>query len=451
MIDDQTKLVFISYSWEKSEDVKVIVDRLIRDGVDVIFDRYDLKHGNNLASYMEQAVSNPDIDYVLVFCDKTYAEKANARKGGVGIESIILSQEVYDNIGQDRIIPVVIERDGDTIYLPTFLKGLFHIDLTRDNFEKGYEDLLRHIYNKPLDRKPKLGKQPAWLEDESVDYSEIRRIVEKDSFSEITDLALFSELSGCLKELIQSDLPDIESCMGVIDREKICRDLIVDYYIKRIEKNEKVGNSMGNLLEYIEDNVVFTRDNRRQDLVDFFKWEYVIVFVAILVKCKKYHDLSDLVKKTFFIKSRYMSPETISYYNHSCSTIDEDLNRLKGMNKLSMQSHILVGRTYIPYFDSDDLPSADVLLYHLSCLLGFKRKWFPKSYVYLEQNMEIWSRLQSRSHCENLFELLDVDDVESMKLQIGKCENPFWGYQRSFGSAPWITDYTDIEKIGTLR
>ena len=303
MIDDKTKLVFISYSWKKKDEVKKIVDKLIGDGVDVKFDIYDVKGGNDLTAFMEQSVNNPDVDYVLVFCDKTYVEKAKDRKGGVGIESSILSQEVYNDIDQDKVIPIVIEYDGHMPCLPTFLKSRMYIDLTDDNYEEGYEQLIRHIYDKPSNRKPKLGEQPAWLEEESVDYSKIRRIVDsKNPFSEVTDASLFDEVSRCLNELIQPDLPDIKSSMGIIDKEKICRNLVIDYYIKKIDRNDKIGISMGNLLEFLEDNVTYSNDDQRQDLIDFFKWEFVVVFTAILLRFKKYNDLSDLVKRTFLLE-----------------------------------------------------------------------------------------------------------------------------------------------------
>lgn len=161
MIDDQTKLVFISYSREKSDYVRNIVERLLGDGIQVYFDQYDLKQGNHLIPYMEKSVNDPNVDFVLVFCDKSYMDKANARKGGVGIESTILSQEVYNNIEQSKVIPIVIERDDEKTFVPVFLKDIYHIDFTKDNFEKEYESLVRLIYDKPEIRKPKLGQRPA--------------------------------------------------------------------------------------------------------------------------------------------------------------------------------------------------------------------------------------------------------------------------------------------------
>ena len=181
---------------------------------------------------MEKSVNNPNVDFVLVFCDKTYTEKANGRKGGVGIESTILSQEVYDNIEQNKVIPIVIERDNETTFKPTFLKDMYHIDLTGDDFEKQYESLVRLIYNKPKLRKPALGQRPAWLNDESTDYSDIRKIVNTPSSFDSTHTIFYDSVLKVLQNLINSEITDAMSYKTIIDNEKICRDLTVDYFIK---------------------------------------------------------------------------------------------------------------------------------------------------------------------------------------------------------------------------
>ena len=93
---DRTPVVFISYSWSSEEYQERVIDlatRLRRDGVDVKLDVWDLKDGHDKYVYMEQCVTNPVIDKVLILCDKKYAEKANSRQGGVGDETTIISPE----------------------------------------------------------------------------------------------------------------------------------------------------------------------------------------------------------------------------------------------------------------------------------------------------------------------------------------------------------------------
>lgn len=66
---DRIPQVFISYSWTNQEYQKSIVDlaaRLRHDGVDIKLDVWDLKQGQDKYAYMEQCVTNPVIDKVLI-------------------------------------------------------------------------------------------------------------------------------------------------------------------------------------------------------------------------------------------------------------------------------------------------------------------------------------------------------------------------------------------------
>ena len=74
--------VFISYSWsslEYQERVTRIVNMLRDNGIDTVYDKYDLEQGASVHKFMEKIVNDPTITKVLIFCDKQYAEKANAR------------------------------------------------------------------------------------------------------------------------------------------------------------------------------------------------------------------------------------------------------------------------------------------------------------------------------------------------------------------------------------
>jgi len=57
-------------------------DRLLADGVDIVLDQYDLKEGHDKHAFMEKMVTDLGVTHVLVVCDRTYAEKADARKAG---------------------------------------------------------------------------------------------------------------------------------------------------------------------------------------------------------------------------------------------------------------------------------------------------------------------------------------------------------------------------------
>jgi hypothetical protein len=141
--------VFISYSWtppENQRNVFALLERLNADGISVIYDKKDLCAGQDKDYFMEQALTNNDIDKVLVICNRDYAKKANERKGGVGSESELIISQLISQPLQTRIIPVVFETDEKgKAFLPNFFLSRYYIDLTRDN---GYNDLLSAIQTK---------------------------------------------------------------------------------------------------------------------------------------------------------------------------------------------------------------------------------------------------------------------------------------------------------------
>lgn len=124
---DRTPRVFISYSWtsmEFQERVRELAESLRQDGIDVKLDIWDLKDGQDKYAFMEQCVTDPDIDKVLIICDSGYAAKADRRQGGVGDETTIISAEVYGHAAQEKFVPVIMERDehGEP-YMPAYLKA----------------------------------------------------------------------------------------------------------------------------------------------------------------------------------------------------------------------------------------------------------------------------------------------------------------------------------------
>ena len=172
--------VFVSYSWsspQHQERVREWVDRLIADGVDVVLDVYDLKEGDDKYAFMEMMVTDPLVSHVLVFSDREYASKADNRRAGVGVESQIISREVYDQVSQSKFIPIVCEFDeeGEPI-LPVFIKSRIWVDFSSEEKANGsWERLIRLLYGRPEHVKPARGRRPSYLdEDGEGDFGVIR-------------------------------------------------------------------------------------------------------------------------------------------------------------------------------------------------------------------------------------------------------------------------------------
>lgn len=171
-----TPKVFISYSWTSLTHQSIVkhwAERLLADGIGVVMDIFDLKEGHDKYAFMEKMVTDPTITHILVMCDKAYAEKADARKAGVGTETQIISKEVYDKVNQSKFIPIACELDKSGNWcLPTFLKSRIGIDFsTPEAVNENWEQLVRLLYGKPLHVKPAVGKSPAFLRDDAAPAS----------------------------------------------------------------------------------------------------------------------------------------------------------------------------------------------------------------------------------------------------------------------------------------
>src|SRR5260370_9492898 len=119
---------------------------------------------------MEQMVTDPEIKKVIIVLDRTYAEKADGRKGGVGTETQIISPEIYAKADQDKFVGVVSETDQDgKPFTPTFYKSRIYIDMGQsDIYATNFDQLLRWIYDKPAHPKPPLGKRPEFINENAI-------------------------------------------------------------------------------------------------------------------------------------------------------------------------------------------------------------------------------------------------------------------------------------------
>lgn len=161
------KKVFISYAWTNDAYQKKVMDlatRLIKDGIDVILDKWDLHIGADRFLFMEKSVT--ESDKVLILCNKIYKEKADNRFGGAGQETMIIAPEVYEQNAPEKFIPIIMERDfWRKEYIPQYLKPLIYIDYTDNDIEMQYKNLLCAIYGVTMDIKPGIGDAPAYIKE----------------------------------------------------------------------------------------------------------------------------------------------------------------------------------------------------------------------------------------------------------------------------------------------
>jgi len=130
------KSIFISYCHEPiyGELIQAFVDKLLKIGLPVVIDKYDLSPGNDLDVFMSDIVDREKYEKILVFCTVKYKEKADKNEGGVGQEAIIYKDIVKDNPNQEYVIPIIIQQDIEAKeLLPIiFPRNTYYFDLSND-------------------------------------------------------------------------------------------------------------------------------------------------------------------------------------------------------------------------------------------------------------------------------------------------------------------------------
>ncbi|MDI5887594.1 toll/interleukin-1 receptor domain-containing protein [Flavobacterium yafengii] len=169
--------IFIHYSWDNELHktwTLYLANRLTSDGVDVIFDQYDLKLGSNNNYFMEQISKGSK---VLLIMTPDYKIKADNRTSGVGYEYQIISTEFAKTISTNtKFLPILRAGDIESS-IPTFLQSFLYLDVRDDGeFERKYIELLKNIYDEPLNPKPPLGKKPNFTDAKSI--SKIKTITD---------------------------------------------------------------------------------------------------------------------------------------------------------------------------------------------------------------------------------------------------------------------------------
>ena len=152
---------FISYSHDYEDHKEWVLNlatRLVKNGVDVILDQWDLRLGGDLPSFMEGGLT--DVDRVICICSETYVSKANAGSGGVGYEKMILTSELMHNINSEKIIPL-IKNNNSSKSTPVFLQTKLYIDFRNETkYENSYSKLIKEIHGESIKARPALGSNP---------------------------------------------------------------------------------------------------------------------------------------------------------------------------------------------------------------------------------------------------------------------------------------------------
>lgn len=474
--------IFISYSWSSpkhEEWVRELAERLIANGVDVVFDKWDLKEGHDAFNFMESMVKDVDVEKVLIILDQKYTEKADGRAGGVGTETLIISPNVYDNVAQEKFIPIVAEcAENGNPFIPVYLTGRIYIDLSKEeHFEENYEKLLRNIFNRPTHSRPKLGKAPDYLfEDTPMTHKTTYELRTLESRLHQNTLKPNPWLNNFL-EVFYDDLKNY-SLVGLNGKTyneigKEIHDNILSYtplrndYIKCLDKllQNEVEFDISILIQFFEKLQLLKKpqDGRGSwntyefDNFRFFIHELFLYTVAIGLRNRNYNFLEEILYATYFFSKGRDNPDMperyVHFFNH-ITTFNEYYNDTFTKRLISPMADLIM-KGVPDNMSKDDILDADILCHYIAALDSIK--WFPITYIYREypsKGVEIFSRLISKSHFEKVKILFKVNTPHELQIKLKEFQNSNSmsdGYPNAMNSIPRIGKLIEIDKIATMR
>ena len=475
-MDDElisTPKVFISYAWTNPEyqaEVTTIAERLLNDGIDVLFDKWELILGMNKYQYMEKSVTDESVSKVLIFCDQEYKTRADNRISGVGDETVIISAEVYKKKDSTKFIPIVMVRDtkGEP-YLPAYLDGKIYVDLCSDNpnYEPEYLKLVRTIWDKPEIQKPKLGQKPIWLEVNNENlgtFIALRESYGRSGTSKNKQYQYESQFIEELKNLLENSFL-INKVSGNLVYDSILklknlRDqwlLLIQEMIISDNKDTgfRVANHVSEIIDFVYQKRADSHNAIQTENIDYFVWESFICITALFVSYESFFQLRSFLNQPYtnLFGGKVENGYCNNFFDFKYLELDYKPTT-DNPRRLTLAGDLLVnGREFRPLITKQRIVLADIILYQLSevCLINNPRLvWFPITYIY-DYDRRYWQKLYSKTFCRKVFPLFDVSNVDQLKtvIQKNKNANPI-SFYNTFESLPRIIDSINVDAIGTF-
>lgn len=478
----KVKKIFVSYSW-KPRSNKIIVtelaERLTNDGIHVILDDWDLQEGQDKYHFMEQMVNDETVDKVLLVCNKEYAQKANKKQGGVGIESLIISDEIYSQVEQTKFIPIVMEYDNEKPCLPTFIKTRIYIDLSNEEvYEENYEKLIRNIYDKPISKRPPIGKMPIHLEDDNPIFLPTAHKVNqiKSSFlssNNNSSLLIKDYLQTFVESLLMFKLDATENEINrnnFIDKVELSieqlQPLKLDFieFLNVISKysteeyGELLVEFLEDLLQFYEDNDIrLESSNSLNDVLNdnyrFFNYDLFLNLISVLIKLEKFRTLNLIYRSTFIVTKKYNNKaeaENFVNFRNYNYTLNKYKNQTINPKRISVVADLIKKYSTVVKFEQNK--NSDILNYYMSLIYpkdnGFIDSWFPETSCYNSwYNTELFPKIISKRYFEKVKFLFNVEDIESFKELINKVKEKD-NIQRGHHRVPKIEIGLNLENVG---
>jgi hypothetical protein len=457
--------LFISYSWTSDAHQKWVLSLatdLREHGVDVILDKWDLREGNDAHAFMEKMVADPLVTKVALICDRQYAAKANDRSGGVGTETQIITPGIYARQEQSKFVAVLPERGEDgNPFLPVYYGSRIYIDLSKpEQYDAGFEQLLRWIFDKPLHKRPELGRPPEFLAQpsgESFGTSSrlgraLRAIREARPNLGLFVADYFGSLAAAFDRFrVPADAGDMdEAVLSSIERFLPLREeayqlfRAVCQYPSSAEAWGWVHKLFEALVPYLGRPAGVTRWHDTEiDPFRFLVHELFLHAIAAFMREERFDAVQFLTDQHYYVPQAgesgrdSMVPFT-AFCNH-IPTLDRQ-NQKKGLNRLSLHADYIKNRARPSGASFEDLMQADFVLFLRAAFVEQQppnfRRWWPETLVFAERRhspFEVFARSQSKEYYRRVLQMIGAGSPDRLKELLAKFKNgeltaPRWQY-----------------------
>ena len=437
-----TPKIFVSYSWSSPEHEQWVLDlchSLNNDGIEILLDKWDLREGDDSISFMERMVNDPTITKIIMVIDNKYTEKANARSGGVGTESTILSTELYSKRNSNNIVAVIAEPGCSK---PTFYASRIHIDLSQsERYAEEYENLVRWAYDKYKHERPKnIGKPPSFISmDDSLETlhtnTEFRialEAIEKGRStasgnvksylsklnSELSKLSINNQNRDQIKLAFENNLKNFQPYL--LEFEKIADAVCSHPFDPKIHKHFRY------FFEALLKHLTLAPNGESRFNADFEFFEFIIYqmflsYVAILLKNEEFTNLKELLDEVFVIPPHYRSGYHTSPHSDYCIFRNQNTNMIDHeimKNKISPLGAMLKGLNDENIITFSQIIEADFFLYLKSIIRIVNGKqsqvWWPHTNLYLnykQESFRIFLKSEKQSYFDEIKNVLGVENL----------------------------------------
>ena len=471
--------VFISYAWTSESYIKRVASfakSLMDVGIDVLFDKFDTMPGNELNNYMERSISDASVTNVLLLLNDKYKEKADKRLGGVGKETQILSEELYNKVKQTKIIPIIFEKGPNgEIYKPSYIGSTYYIDLAdAENYANQFQLLVKSIYGETVYSKPTLGTTPSWVTEQIVIEPKFNLQISelKKQANQQTQEETFTLLLDELKNKIVNY--NFDNIINKNDLKYLKRylDLIVfrDEYLELVKNSSYINLAVNKIARFFENcyNDICKLTTDYKSLLYIMLHELFIYTIAYYLKLEKYDKIAYFLGKSYNIVKfkRQLSSYSV-FYSTEHDFIDNDINIRDSKSYLTGVGKCWMENIKNEFCSKEEFVLADIICFNYM-LFGEKTDldiyWFPITYIYgisyMDGNIleEFAIRLKTKEFLNKIYIMFNhktissfINQFRDVEIEYKNGEFNHYRYQESFYAAPILCGLVKSEELGKYR